>query len=128
MEPNRSGNAGRYFSVLNCASENGLSLETWGRLWVLVIPRSASKNATGFEVIAGPRSAWIVSWFRPIPWRAQVSWMNRSASVAFSRWATIQPTTYRLKTVEHDVQVEVGPLGRAEQLRDVLAPQLGGGI
>src|SRR5713101_471155 len=26
-EPNRSGNAGRYFSVLNCASENGLSLE-----------------------------------------------------------------------------------------------------
>ncbi len=28
-----------------------------GRLWVLVIPRSASKSATGFEVIAGPRSA-----------------------------------------------------------------------
>jgi hypothetical protein len=24
---NRSGNAGRYFSVLNCASENGLSLD-----------------------------------------------------------------------------------------------------
>jgi len=59
-------------------------------------PRSASRNATGFEVIAGPRSAWIVSWFRAIPWRAQVSWMNRSASVALSRWATIQPTTYRL--------------------------------
>jgi len=35
---------------------------------------------------------------RPIPWRAQVSWMNRSASFALSRWATIQPTTYRLKT------------------------------
>jgi len=30
IAPNRSGNAGRYFSVLNCASENGLSLETWG--------------------------------------------------------------------------------------------------
>jgi len=69
----------------------------WGRLCVFVIPRSASRNATGFEVIAGPRSAWIVSWCRPIPWRAQVSWMNRSASVALSRWATIQPTTYRLK-------------------------------
>ena len=38
---------GRYLSVLNCASENGLSLETCGRLWVLVILRSASRNATG---------------------------------------------------------------------------------
>ena len=28
IEPNRSGNAGRYFSVLNWASENGLSLDT----------------------------------------------------------------------------------------------------
>ena len=51
---------GRYFSVLNWASENGLSLETCGRAWVLVTPRSASKRATGFEVIAGPRSAWMV--------------------------------------------------------------------
>ena len=25
IEPKRSGNSGRYFSVLNCASENGLS-------------------------------------------------------------------------------------------------------
>ena|SRR6266487_2646459 len=29
IEPNRSGKAGRYFRVLNCASENGLSLETF---------------------------------------------------------------------------------------------------
>ena len=36
----RSGNSGRYFRVLNWLSENGLSLETWGRLWVLVTPRS----------------------------------------------------------------------------------------
>ena len=61
IEPNRDGNAGWYFSVLNCASENGLSLETCGRPWVLVTPRSASKRATDFEVIAEPRSAWIVS-------------------------------------------------------------------
>ena len=27
------------------------------------------------------------------PWRAQVSWINRTASIALSRWATIQPTT-----------------------------------
>jgi hypothetical protein len=39
IEPNRSGNAGRYFSVLNWASENGLSLETCGRAWVLVTPK-----------------------------------------------------------------------------------------
>jgi hypothetical protein len=30
--------------------------------------------------------------------RPHVARMNRSASVALSRWATIQPTTYRLKT------------------------------
>ena len=69
-----------------------------GREWVLVTPRSASKRATGFEVIAAPRSAWAVSCSRPMPWRAHVSWMNFSASAALSRWATIQPTTYRLKT------------------------------
>ena len=32
-EPNRSGKAGQYFSVLNCASLYGLSLETCGREW-----------------------------------------------------------------------------------------------
>jgi hypothetical protein len=30
IAPNRSGKVGRYLSVLNWASENGLSLETWG--------------------------------------------------------------------------------------------------
>src|SRR5216684_1271766 len=85
IEPNRSGNAGRYFSVLNCASENGLSLDTWGRECVLVTPRSASRNATDFEIMAWPRSAWIVSCSRPMPCRAHVSWMNCSASVALSR-------------------------------------------
>ena len=73
-------------------------VETCGREWVLVTPRSASNRATGFEVIAGPRSAWTVSYSRPIPWRAHVSRMNRSARAALSRCATIQPTTYRLNT------------------------------
>jgi hypothetical protein len=31
MDPNRPGNAGQYLSVLNCASEYGLSLDTCGR-------------------------------------------------------------------------------------------------
>ncbi len=56
-----SGEPGPVLRVLNCASENGLSLDTWGRECVLVTPRSASRNATDFETIAWPRSAWIVS-------------------------------------------------------------------
>ncbi len=39
------------------ASEYGLSLDTRGRECVLVTPRSASRNATDFEVIAWPRLA-----------------------------------------------------------------------
>jgi hypothetical protein len=46
IEPNRSGKSGRYLKVLNWASEYGLSLETCGREWVLVTPRSASRKAT----------------------------------------------------------------------------------
>ena len=37
----RSGNSGRYLSVLNWLSEKGLSLETCGRLCDLVIPSVA---------------------------------------------------------------------------------------
>ena len=53
---------GRYLKVLNWLSENGLSSETCGRLWVLVTPRSASNKATGLEFMEEPRSAWTVSW------------------------------------------------------------------
>ena len=42
--------AGRPEVVLNCASPNGLSLDTCGRLWDWVTPRSASRNVTGLEV------------------------------------------------------------------------------
>ena len=63
MDPKRSGKPGRYFKVLNWLSEYGLSFETWGRLWVLVMPKSLSKNATDLEVIDGPQSAWMVSAF-----------------------------------------------------------------
>ena len=40
MEPNRSGNPGLYFRVLNWASEYGLSSETCGRPWLRVTSRS----------------------------------------------------------------------------------------
>ena len=59
--PEPVGKSGRYFNVLNCASENGLSFEQCGREWDLVTPRSASRNATGLEAIEEPRSAWMVS-------------------------------------------------------------------
>src|SRR6266498_2930638 len=93
MEVKRSGKPGRYFKVLNWASEYGLSLETCGREWVFVTPRSASRNATDLEVMELPRSAWMVSWSGLIPWRAQVSAISYSAKVADSRSGIIQPTT-----------------------------------
>jgi hypothetical protein len=43
-------------------------LLTCGRLWDLVTPSSASRNATGLAVIGEPRSAWMVSW----PWVIRV--------------------------------------------------------
>src|SRR5487761_1708249 len=95
IEPKRAGKPGRYLRVLNCASEYGLSLLTSGREWDWVTPRSASRNATGLEVIDEPRSAWMVSWPRPIPCLAQVSAISFSASAADSQVASIQPVTYR---------------------------------
>src|ERR1700709_597898 len=82
IEAKRSGKPGRYFRVLNCDSEYGLSLETGGREWVLVTPRSASRNATGLEVIEDPRSAWRVNWPAGIACLASVSAIRRSANSA----------------------------------------------
>src|SRR5277367_5101491 len=98
MEVNRAGKPGRYFRVLNCASEYGLSLLTWGREWDWVTPRSASSSATGLEVIEEARAAWMVSCPRPMPCLAQVAEISFSARTADSQAATIQPTAYLLKT------------------------------
>ena len=46
-EPKRAGKVGRYLRVRNWDSLKGLSLLTWGRLWVRSMPRSASRRATG---------------------------------------------------------------------------------
>ena len=51
-----------YLKKLNCMTENGLSLLTCGRLWLLAIPRSDRRCATGFDFIDEPRSACRVSW------------------------------------------------------------------
>jgi hypothetical protein len=77
--PKRSGNSGRDLRVLNWASENGLALDTWGRLWVRVTPRSARNSATVLEVIDVPRSAWRVNWPGWIPCVSQLAAISRSA-------------------------------------------------
>src|SRR5271170_5451980 len=92
IEPNRAGNAGRYFKVLNWDSEYGLSLDTCGREWDWVTPRSASSSATGLEVIEEPRSAWMLSCPRLMPCLSQVAAISFSARAADSQVATIQPT------------------------------------
>ena len=51
--PEAVGKFGRYFIVLNCDSENGLSLETCGRECDFVTPMSAIRYATDLLVIAG---------------------------------------------------------------------------
>ncbi len=84
MQPKRSGNSGRYFIVLNWASEHGLSLEQRGRECDMVIPWSASSSATGLEAIEVPRSAWMVSWSRVMCYLAMVSASSHSASAALA--------------------------------------------
>ena len=54
--PDGTSGCGTGFPNTDCHSE------TCGRLWVLVTPRSASKKATGLELIEVPRSACSVSW------------------------------------------------------------------
>src|SRR5260370_42164692 len=70
MEPNCPGNSGRDLSVLNCASEYGLSLEQCGREWLLVTPKSASSRPTGWEATDGPRAARRGGWSAAACWLA----------------------------------------------------------
>gem|GEM_PF-6801290 len=57
MQPKHSGKSARYFSVLNCTSAYGLSSNTQGRLWRLVMSRSPSQTATGLKRMLVLRSA-----------------------------------------------------------------------
>src|SRR5437763_12584702 len=93
MQAKRAGKSGRYLSVLNWLSEYGLSLLTCGREQDWVTPRSASRNATGLEVIEEPRSAWMASWPGLMCCLAQVAAISFSARAADSPVATIQPVT-----------------------------------
>src|SRR5665648_405972 len=87
-EANEDGNSGRYFRVLNCASEYGLSLLTRAREWERVTPRSASSAETGWEVIEVPRSACTVCGTAPL--RSMASAMKSVASRESSTGEMIQ--------------------------------------
>jgi hypothetical protein len=70
-------------------SEKGLSLEVYGRLCVLVTPRSASRNATGLARIGPPRSAFSVRIFGMMCYRSAVGSISALASCGVSRYWTI---------------------------------------
>jgi hypothetical protein len=65
-------------------------LETLGREWDRVTPRSISSWETFFEVIEVPRSACTVSGTMPL--RSMVSRINSSARSADSARSTVWPT------------------------------------
>ena len=67
---------------LRDATVNGLSSDTCGREWLLVTPRSAMSWVTSLEIMALPRSAWIVNCPCSMPCLAHVSTTNCSANAA----------------------------------------------
>jgi hypothetical protein len=78
------------------------------------------------DVMGGARSAWAVSCSQPMPWPAQVSRMNCSANGRALAMGHHPADHVPAEHVEHDVEVEVGPLRRPEPLRDIPTPQLVG--
>ena len=87
-------------------------------------PRSASRNATGLEVIEEPRSAWMVSCPRLMPCFAQVvsdELLRQDGGFAGSQHPAGHVTRM---DVEDDVEVVVRPFRRAVQLGDVPRPDL----
>src|SRR3954462_74240 len=117
MQPKRFGNWGWYFRVLKWASENGLSLEVWGRLCDLVTPRSASIRAVAFM---GP-PAWRVSWPGGTACFSRVSSNSAWNRVGIGDAPADDPAA---EDVENDVKIEVGPFRRSGQLRDIPRPDL----
>ena len=98
--------------------------DVWPAECVLVTPRSASSNATGLERIDEPRSACSVSWpGLDVLLRAR---LRDEPLGERRRFLRRRPSSHGVaaEDVEDHVQVEVRPLRRSEQLRDVPGPQL----
>ncbi len=124
MQPKRSGKPGRYLSVLKGDSEKGLSFETCGRECVLVTPRSASSNATDLLVI-GAAAVGVERELPGLDALAAARLVDELAGEGRALLVRDHPADdVAAEDVEDDVQVEVGPLLRPEQLGDVPAPQL----
>src|SRR3954468_2344069 len=98
MQPKRAGNSGWYLRVLKWASENGLSLEVWGRLCDLVTP--ASIRAVAFM---GP-PAWRVSWPGGTACFSRVSSNSAWNRVGIGDAPADDPAA---EDVENDVEIEV---------------------
>jgi hypothetical protein len=125
MHPKRSEKSGRYFIVLKCDPEYGLSLETCGRECDFVTPRSASRNATDFDLMEEPRSACRVNWPRDslLGQRLADELLGEHSGLAMRHHPADDVAA---EDVEDDVEVVVRPLLWSEQFRDVPGPQLVG--
>ena len=105
----RPGKPGWYFRVLNCASENGLSSDTWGRLSERVTPRSASSCAVHLLVIGAPRSECRVSTWGWTPCLWQVCSMTHLAG--------LRAALRLLKDPQPILRGELAPLRLGHDLR-----------
>ena len=93
-------------------------------LCVFVTPRSASKKATGLDLIEVPRSACSVSWPGWMHCFLQLSSINHLASSSTPAHRDHATGDVAAEDIEKHVEVEVRPLRRTQQLGDVPAPKL----
>ena len=124
MPVKRRGKPGWYFKVLNCASENGLSSETCGRLNDRVTPRSASSCAVHLLVI-GRTAIGMQGQDLRLDTLLGARLFDQSAGQRRVLPVGHHPAhRVAAEDVEQDVEVVVGPLLRPQQFRYVPAPHL----
>jgi hypothetical protein len=122
VHPRRSRTVGKTLpirSVLKCASENRLSLET---CWLFVTARFASRKA-GLDRIERVGSASIVSAPGAMASGRRVSAISRCR--ACKRFRSTQPSIPGISAVEvqNGIQIERAPFMRSAQLGDVTGPR-----
>src|SRR4030095_4651121 len=123
MQPKRAGKSGRYFIVLNCDSENGLSSETWGLLWLLATSQSTRHAATGLERMLAIGVQRERAGLDVMPIRGVVDeLLGQFGALALGK----QPAHDMAAEDVQDVQVEARPFGRTLELWYVPGPHLVG--
>ena len=126
MHRSAQGSRGDTSGSCHCASENGLSSLTWGRLRERVTPRSARSWAVHFWSSAAPRFECRVSTWGSMPCLRQVSSISVAASAAFSRSATHPAHDAAAEDVEQDIEVEGRPAFGPPEPGDIPGPGLVG--